>query len=101
MTRVYVISLLLFTVSLAFSHAQEKDKFRTAIQPFLKTYCIECHNEKKPSAELNLTKYESAAHVADDFRQWEHVITFVRSEEMPPDDAKRPTADERAKFLTS
>lgn len=101
MTREYVISLLLFTVSLAISNAQEKDNFHSEIQPFLKTYCFECHNQKKTSAELNLTKYQSAAYVADDFRQWEHVVTFVRSEEMPPDDAKKPTADERAKFLSS
>lgn len=101
MTRVRAISLLFLITPFVASSAQEKDAFRDQLQPFLKTYCIECHNEKKTSAELNLTKYQSAAHLADDFRQWEHVITFVRSEEMPPDDAKKPTADERAKFLSS
>ncbi len=96
-----VVSGLLLLLALNVAQAQESNTFRTDIQPFLKTYCVDCHNEQKPSAELNLTKYQSAAALADDFRQWEHVVTFVRSEEMPPDDAKKPSADERTKFLIS
>jgi hypothetical protein len=76
-----------------------QDPFRDKIQPFLKTYCYDCHGGKKTEAELNLTRYSSAAQLADDFRQWEHVVTFVGGQEMPPDEAKQPTAEERKEWL--
>lgn len=99
MSRVTFVALSL--LPLVVLRAQDPDTFQKQIQPFLQSYCFNCHNEKKASAELNLTKYKSAEQLADDFRQWEHVDTFVRSEEMPPDDAKKPTAAERAAFLKS
>ncbi|WP_254509428.1 DUF1592 domain-containing protein [Anatilimnocola floriformis] len=98
MKSLRIIASLCFTL-VALGAARSEDSFTAQIAPFLKTYCFECHNEKKPSAELNLTKYKSAAQLADDFRQWEHVITFVRSTEMPPDEAKQPSAADRATFL--
>jgi hypothetical protein len=75
------------------------DPFRDQVQPFLKSYCFECHNAKKHEAELNLTRYDSAGALAEDFRQWEHVVGFLSSEEMPPEDAKQPPAQERAKIV--
>ena len=93
------IAFLCFASLPLASLAQDPDPFRKELEPFLKSYCHDCHNAKKPSAELNLTKYKTSEQMADDFRQWEHVITFVRSEEMPPDDAKKPTAEQRAAFL--
>ncbi|MEI8380309.1 MAG: DUF1592 domain-containing protein [Planctomycetota bacterium] len=76
------------------------DPFRDSIVPFIQTHCAECHNAKLAEAELNLARYESAEAAAEDFRQWEHVITFVQREEMPPKSAKqKPTATARAEFL--
>ena len=82
--------------------ARGADVFRDRIVPFVKTYCAECHNETLAEAQLNLSKYESAEAAADDFRQWEHVVTFVQREEMPPATAaKQPTANERKEFLST
>ncbi|MFO1046080.1 MAG: DUF1592 domain-containing protein [Planctomycetaceae bacterium] len=76
------------------------DPFRESIVPFIQTNCVECHNAKLAEAELNLARYETAEAAADDFRQWEHVITFVQREEMPPKSAKhQPDAKARADFL--
>lgn len=76
------------------------DPFRESIVPFIQANCAECHNAKLAEAELNLARYESAEAAAEDFRQWEHVITFVQREEMPPKSAKQqPTATARAEFL--
>jgi hypothetical protein len=80
--------------------ARAADPFRERIVPFVKTYCVECHNAKKAEAELNLEKFDSAEMAAEDFRQWEHVITFVQREEMPPQTAKQqPPAELRAEIL--
>jgi len=77
------------------------DPFEDQVIPFLKAYCYECHNEKKASAELDLTKYPSTARLIEDFRQWEHVVAFVAREEMPPAKAKQPTALQRKAMLSA
>lgn len=78
------------------------DPFQDQVAPLVKTFCGECHNAKQAEAELNLLKYNSAAAVADDFRQWEHVLTFVERGEMPPKSAKQqPSAAQRAELLSA
>ena len=77
------------------------DLYRDKVAPFLKSYCFECHNQKKAEGLLNLTRYTSSTLIARDFRQWEHVITFLKEEKMPPSDARQPTPAERAEFLAS
>ncbi|TXT23298.1 MAG: hypothetical protein FD138_3290, partial [Planctomycetota bacterium] len=81
------------------SSVNAADSFHETVLPFVKTYCVECHNQKKPEGQLDLTRYETAQAVAADYRKWEHVVTFVTREEMPPPDAKQPEPAERAKVL--
>ena len=95
------IAIVVLLVSLGVSHAQEKNPVREQLVPFLKTYCYDCHGSEKPSADLNLLKYDSPQVLATDFRVWEHVAKFVKSGEMPPEEADQPKADERAAFLKS
>lgn len=77
------------------------EPFQDKVLPFLNTYCVRCHNEKKKSGELDLTRFTSAEKVFGDFRQWEHVLTFLRKEEMPPAKAKQPSAELRADVLAT
>lgn len=76
-----------------------QDPFQQQVVPFLQRYCVECHHSKKSEGELDLTRYTSSAAVAENFRQWEHVITFLKKEEMPPAKARQPTAAQRAEAL--
>ena len=75
------------------------DSFQDTVLPFVKTYCVECHNQKKNEGQLDLTRYATSESVAADYRKWEHVVTFVTKEEMPPPDAQQPEPVERAKVL--
>jgi Protein of unknown function (DUF1592)/Protein of unknown function (DUF1588)/Protein of unknown function (DUF1587)/Protein of unknown function (DUF1585)/Protein of unknown function (DUF1595) len=77
------------------------DLVREKVAPFMQAYCFKCHNEKKAEGLLNLTQYTSSPLIARDFRQWEHVITFLKEEKMPPEKAKQPAPAERAEFLAS
>ena len=82
------------------SVARADDPFRERIVPFVQKFCVECHNSDLSEAELNLGRYTSAEMAAEDFRQWEHVITFVQRGEMPPKSAKRqPSLEQRAEIL--
>jgi hypothetical protein len=100
--RFAVAVLLLLAGTGELPAARGADPFQDRVVPFVTKYCAECHNEKLAEAQLNLAKYGTAEAAADDFRQWEHVVTFVQREEMPPAAAtKQPTADERNAFLST
>ncbi|MDB5385467.1 MAG: cytochrome [Planctomycetaceae bacterium] len=82
------------------STATADDPFRERIVPFVNEFCSKCHNADLSEAELNLARYQSAEMAAEDFRQWEHVITFLQREEMPPKSAKQqPSPQLRAEIL--
>ena len=90
---------VLMTLLFGGFRAVAAEPFQDTVLPFVKTYCIECHNAKTTEGELDLTRYSTAESVAKDYRKWEHVVTFVTKEEMPPPDAKQPTPAERTEVL--
>jgi Protein of unknown function (DUF1592)/Protein of unknown function (DUF1588)/Protein of unknown function (DUF1587)/Protein of unknown function (DUF1585)/Protein of unknown function (DUF1595) len=77
------------------------DLFHDKVAPFMQAYCFKCHNQKTAEGLLNLTRYTSSTLIAQDFREWEHVVTFLKEEKMPPRKARQPAAAERAEFLAS
>ena len=50
-------ALAVTVLCLAGSARAETPQFSKHIQPFLKTYCVECHNSKKAKARVNLESY--------------------------------------------
>jgi hypothetical protein len=44
---------------------------------------------------LDLTRYTNDAEVASNFRRWNNVIEFSRGGEMPPEESKQPSINER------
>jgi hypothetical protein len=92
--------VLVFAGSLlSCSTARADDPFRDTVVPFLNEYCVRCHKVDKKGGELDLTRFDTAARILDDFRQWEHVLTFLKKEEMPPPKAKQPSAELRARMV--
>src|SRR5262249_44859417 len=87
--RSFSCSLVLLLALLGGSGVRAADPFQDRVIPFLKAYCVRCHNHKVARGELNLARFTSAAGLLEDFRQWEHVVTFLKKEEMPPKKAKQ------------
>jgi hypothetical protein len=54
------------------------------LQPFLKTYCLDCHNPDKLKGDVDLTHFGSPQSVQKDFKLWQTMIQQVEEEEMPP-----------------
>ncbi len=76
--------------------APQVSTFDRDIQPLLKKYCLDCHNDKKHKAGLSLEKFRDADDVFKARKTWELVIKMVNTHEMPPEDEEAlPTADER------
>ena len=65
-----------------------------SILPYVKKYCVECHNNKVHKGELDLTRYAHDADVAAHFRRWNNITEFIHNGEMPPEDSQQPSIDE-------
>lgn len=70
--------------------------FHGSVQPFIQTYCVDCHGGKKPEAELDLSSVKAVTAVTSDPSRWNLVLQRIKDKEMPPDDAdKLPTEEQR------
>jgi hypothetical protein len=103
-----ILIVLLFVIGGAVERAAADDaseptlnrRFAEQVEPFLKTYCHECHGGQDPEAGLNLTAYRSLDSVAKDWQTWDIVLERLEAAEMPPKDASRqPSADARGDVI--
>jgi mono/diheme cytochrome c family protein len=80
--------------------AELEKKFSTEVKPFLVSYCVACHGEKNPAAQLNLRQYAAIEDVVKDHARWALVAEKLHSGEMPPKGLKQPSDLERAQLVT-
>ena len=86
--------MFIFLSMLASSaRAQEKNDI-----PFLDNYCVKCHGADERQGDVRLDRFDLQVTV-DNHELWEEVIHKIQRGEMPPEDSKQPTADERRAFL--
>ncbi len=64
-----------------------QDPFTSKIQPFLKTYCIDCHGGAEPEGKLDLGSLQSRQSISDRFNVWKEIERRVASGNMPPKEA--------------
>lgn len=103
-SRSCIISLIVISCWLLFvqpgerSHLIADETFEDSIQPFLKTYCIQCHGSETSEGELRLDN------ISNDFvnrpfaGHWIEVLDRINLGEMPPTDEQQPSASELEKF---
>jgi len=99
-----VASFILACLNEAAAHAQEKPDgtpapFASAGPGFLQKYCIDCHGDSAPEADLNLTVFKDSASLIPQRKKWDAILRMVNSGTMPPQDSEQPTTDEKAAFL--
>ncbi len=71
--------------------------FETDAGPFLKTYCVRCHNADKMKSGVRVDHLDGL--LADgNLRLWEVIEELVAEGEMPPEDEKQPSPEERAQL---
>ena len=96
-----LLPLLLVSATAALSGAEEaqtgavKDlSFAKDIRPFINRYCLDCHGNEKPKAELTLAKFEDDLSVQSQRKLWDNVLQMLVTREMPPKDHLQPPAAE-------
>ena len=81
--------------------ADAEQFFGDRVAPFIKTYCLDCHSNKRPTeAGVNFSPaLNSPGHSA--FSQlWKKAAARVKAHDMPPDHAeKQPTDADRQMFV--
>ena len=71
---------------------------RAEVKPFLNQFCVQCHGEKMPKAELSLHNLTDAPVKKSEIDTWKTVLDQIETEQMPPKGAKQPTVEERNKM---
>ena len=75
--------------------------FRDRVAPFIKTYCIECHQNKRPTeAGVNFSPALKEPGHAAFTQMWKKGIARVKAHDMPPEHAdKQPSEADRQVFV--
>ena len=71
-----------------------ESQFKTVVHPFVETYCLSCHGQEKPEAELDLSRFTSMSAVLSDYAHWDLVLERLEAREMPSEEAKKFPSDE-------
>ena len=85
-----------------FSALQDEAKktFREQVTPFVRTYCLNCHGNRKSKGGVNFEPALKAPGNAAFSQRWKQALANVKAHDMPPEDAaKQPTDAERQTFL--
>lgn len=87
---------LLGTVRAADSDAQtaaSKETFDKVVKPFLHEFCVSCHGQDEPEADVSLTPL--SADLSDQLaaQTWQRILKQVQLGQMPPEEELQP-ADE-------
>ena len=75
--------------------AELEGQFTRTVRPFLETYCISCHGQQQPAAQMDLSGFTTMAALMQDGRRWSQMLERLEAEEMPPKGARHPTPQER------
>lgn len=77
---------------------QKRIDFNKNIQPILEKFCYDCHGRKETKGKVKLTKYASWTDLEKNPQLIEKMIEALGNHEMPPEEEKQPTDDQR-KFM--
>ncbi len=73
--------------------------YRDKVAPLLKQFCVDCHGEKKPKADLSLHKLPGDPRTPADLATWKKVYEQLESSAMPPEDAEQPPLESRIQAM--
>jgi hypothetical protein len=81
--------------------AQTQALFKADVAPFIRTFCIECHGNRRTKGDLNFEPAIKAPGEASASRKWVQAAANVHAGDMPPESADQPNPEERERFLAA
>ncbi|MCR9116585.1 MAG: hypothetical protein NXI22_06480, partial [bacterium] len=73
--------------------------FKSDVRPILKALCYECHSSDDAKGGIRFDQLDPDLVSGRDAETWHDVLNQLNSGEMPPQQAKQPTSEQR-KVLT-
>src|SRR5258708_7112146 len=74
-------------------------RFAQTVRPFLTSYCVGCHGGVTAAAQFDLRSCSTMAAVIRDIPHWNLVLEKLTAKEMPPRQAKQPSAEARQEVI--
>jgi hypothetical protein len=103
------VSLMLTPLSAGWLYAVEPQQlaqaFESQIKPFLRSYCLDCHNAEKAKGDLDLSTIAIDSAALSKFQIWKDAAGRVHAQDMPPapkpgQELKQPSEAERTAFIS-
>ncbi|QDT62206.1 hypothetical protein SV7mr_47530 [Stieleria bergensis] len=94
--------LLLLTLSFAphvIQAGEPDDEPRAVIGTFLRTYCLDCHNDDDAEAKRNFQSYQLPLNTQQQLIDTDEIIAQLTLGQMPPEDAELPTDDQSLQII--
>ena len=80
--------------------AETQKTFRERVTPFVKTYCAQCHGDKKMKGGITFSPALKNPGSVASGKKWKQALANVKAHDMPPEDfEKQPTDEERQVFM--
>ena len=80
--------------------AETRKTFRDRVTPFVKTYCADCHGDKKMKGGITFSPAIKNPGTSASGKKWKQALANVKAHDMPPDDVdKQPSDEERQMFM--
>ena len=80
--------------------AETKKTFQEKVTPFVKTYCAQCHGDKKMKGGITFSPALKNPGSVASGKKWKQALANVKAHDMPPEDVdKQPTDEERQMFM--
>ena len=73
----------------------ETDSYQRLIRPYLTKYCFQCHGAEQQKADLRLDQLDPDMIHGSDTDMWQEVLDLTNVSEMPPQEVKQPSNEER------
>ena len=73
--------------------------FDQEIKPILEKFCNRCHGERKQKGDVRLDILNPDFVNGPDAEAWHAALDVINTADMPPDDVKQPSDEERRKLV--
>lgn len=77
-----------------------EDDFASAVAPFLRKYCTDCHGNAQAEAKVNLEQLANDPAIADTFQTWRKAAEMLHNRRMPPEEEAQPSDEQRARLAS-
>ena len=75
--------------------------FEKSVLPYLNRYCLDCHGPETQKADLRLDRLDPDMINGSDADMWQEVLDLTNVSEMPPEEARQPSAKERREMVAA